>query len=48
MSFSTTKMEYKVLSNVIAGIIHLQKLFTYLDATQYKPTPLYNDNQYCI
>jgi hypothetical protein len=41
-------VEYKVLSNAIADIFHLQKLFTYLDATQYKSTPLYNNNQSCI
>jgi len=41
-------VEYRVLSNVVVDIFHLQKLFTYLNATQYKSTPLYNNNQCCI
>jgi hypothetical protein len=48
MSFSTMKVEYMVISNVVVGIFHLQKLFTYINATLYKHTPLYNDNQSCI
>ena len=48
VSLSSTKAEYRVLTDAAKDIIHFRRLFNELGLDINRPTTLYSDNQSCI